>query len=139
MLVQWAEGLENDIAAQTLGLDTKTLKAWGKLYAKHEAKGFNMDVTDSLITATALVHKLTVVTRNTSRSRLGPIVKVAKTLKARLENIVSYFRHRITNATAEGLNSKIQALKANARGFRNFFNYRTRILFFCGKLDLSPL
>lgn len=74
-----------------------------------------------------------------SRSRLGPIVKVAKTLKARLENIVSYFRHRITNATAEGLNSKIQALKANARGFRNFFNYRTRILFFCGKLDLSPL
>lgn len=75
----------------------------------------------------------------TSRSRLAPIVKVAKTLKARLENIVSYFRHRITNATAEGLNSKIQALKANARGFHNFFNYRTRILFFCGKLALSPL
>ncbi|MEN9575805.1 MAG: hypothetical protein RL514_3660, partial [Verrucomicrobiota bacterium] len=26
-----------------------------------------------------------------------------------------------------------------ARGFRNFQNYRTRILFFCGKLDLYPL
>lgn len=74
-----------------------------------------------------------------SRSRLRPIIKVAKTLKSRLENILSYFQHRITNAAAEGLNSKIQALKANARGFRNFFNYRTRILFFCGKLDLSPL
>ena len=43
------------------------------------------------------------------------------------------------NAVTEGLNSKIQALKANARGFRSFANYRTRILFFCGKLDLNPL
>jgi transposase len=71
------------------------------------------------------------------RSRLSPIKRVARTLKARFENIVSYFRHRITNATAEGLNSKIQSLKSAARGFRNFFNYRTRILFFCGKLDLG--
>jgi hypothetical protein len=37
------------------------------------------------------------------------------------------------------LNSKIQSLKAAARGFRNFQNYRTRILFFCGKLELYPL
>ena len=33
-------------------------------------------------------------------------------------------------------NSKIQALKADARGFRKFENYRTRILFFCGRLEL---
>lgn len=71
------------------------------------------------------------------RSRLAPIKRVAKTLKARFENIASYFRHRITNATAEGLNSKIQSLISAARGFRNFFNYRTRILFFCGKLELG--
>jgi hypothetical protein len=44
----------------------------------------------------------------------------------------------ITNAVTEGLNSKIQQLKAHARGFRSFLNYRTRILFFCGKLDLLP-
>jgi transposase len=37
------------------------------------------------------------------------------------------------------LNSKIQNIKSNARGFRNFRNYRIRILFFCGKLDLYPL
>ncbi len=63
-LVHWADGLESDFAEQILGLDTMTLKSWGKLYAKHEAKGFNMDVMDSLIAATALVHQLTVVTRN---------------------------------------------------------------------------
>jgi transposase len=38
----------------------------------------------------------------------------------------------------EGFNSKIQAIKADARGFRSFENYRTRILFFCGKLDMKP-
>lgn len=64
--VQWADGLENDFAEQILGLDTITLKSWGKLYAMHEAKGFNLDVMDILIAATALVHQLTVVTRNTA-------------------------------------------------------------------------
>ena len=35
-------------------------------------------------------------------------------------------------------NSRIQAIKSAARGFRNFEHYRTRILFFCGKLKLLP-
>jgi transposase len=74
-----------------------------------------------------------------SRSRLKPLIKVAKMLKGHLENLLTYLRHPITNAVTEGLNSKIQSIKSNARGFRNFENYRTRILFFCGKLDLYPL
>ncbi len=73
-----------------------------------------------------------------SRSRLQPIIKVAKMIKRRLPNILTYFKHRITNATSEGYNSRIQAIKSNARGFKNFDNYRTRILFFCGKLTLKP-
>jgi transposase len=73
-----------------------------------------------------------------SRSRLKPIVKVAKMLKKRLDNLLSYFRHGITNSMSEGFNSRIQTIKSNARGFRAFDNYRTRILFYCGKLDLKP-
>lgn len=73
-----------------------------------------------------------------SRSQLKPMIKVARMLKAHLDNILTYLRHPITNAVTEGLNSKIQAIKANARGFRSFLNYRTRILFFCGKLSLYP-
>lgn len=72
------------------------------------------------------------------RSRLPPVVKVAKTLKRHLSNLLTYFRHRITNSMSEGFNSKIQALKSAARGFRAFDNFRTRILFYCGKLDLLP-
>jgi transposase len=69
---------------------------------------------------------------------LPEIHKVARMLKKHLENILTYFDCYITNAASEGLNSKIQAIKSNARGFRNFENYRVSILFFCGKLKLSP-
>jgi transposase len=72
------------------------------------------------------------------RCRLRPVIKVAKMLKRHLSSLLSYFRHRITNATSEGFNSVIQALRYAARGFRSFQNYRTRILFFCGRLNLRP-
>jgi len=49
-----------------------------------------------------------------------------------------YIFHPISNAAAEGFNSKIQNIKASARGFRNFDNFRYAILFYCGKLDLIP-
>jgi transposase len=74
-----------------------------------------------------------------SRSRLTPVVEVAQMLKRHLDNLLAYLKHHITNAVTEGLNSKIQSLKSAARGFRNFRNYRIRILFFCGKLNLYPL
>jgi transposase len=74
-----------------------------------------------------------------SRSRLQPVVEVAQMLKRHLDNLLTYLKHHITNAVTEGLNSKIQSLKSAARGFRNFQNYRIRILFFCGKLNLYPL
>ena len=74
-----------------------------------------------------------------SRSRLKPLIVVAQPLKRHLENLLTYLKHHITNAVTEGLNSKIQSLKAAARGFRSFRNYRIRILLFCGKLDLYQL
>jgi transposase len=73
-----------------------------------------------------------------THSRLEPVIKVAKLFKKHFENIVSFLKHRITNAFAEGINSVIQHIKASARGFRNFQNYRSAILFFCGGLDLYP-
>ncbi len=74
-----------------------------------------------------------------THSRLKPMSDVAKLMLRHLDNILTYLRHRITNAMMEGFNSKIQTIKANARGFRNFANYRIAILFYCGKLQLHPL
>ncbi len=73
-----------------------------------------------------------------SRCQLDPIRKKARMIRDRLGNILTYFKYRISNGPAEGFNSRIQSVKAAARGFRNFANYRTRILFFCGKLELRP-
>jgi transposase len=73
-----------------------------------------------------------------THSRLKPIIKVAKIIKNHLDNILTYLRHPITNAKAEGFNSKIQSIKSAARGFRNFENYRIAVLFYCGRLALYP-
>lgn len=73
-----------------------------------------------------------------ARSKLQPLKKVARTFKEHLLGLLNYFAHPITNALTEGFNSRIQAIKADARGFRRFAAYRARILFHCGKLDMLP-
>jgi len=72
------------------------------------------------------------------RSKLDPIKKVARTLKRKLANVLTYLKHPITNARGEAINAKIQWLKYTARGFRNRDHFRTAILFHCGGLDLYP-
>jgi predicted nucleic acid-binding protein len=62
----WADGFERDYANVFLTLDTNVLKEWGRLCGKHQAKGLNLGILDSLIAATAIVHGLIVVTRNTA-------------------------------------------------------------------------
>ena len=72
------------------------------------------------------------------RCRLEPIKKVARTLKRRLDNIVTYFTHRITNAALEGLNNRIAGLVKKAYGYRNRERFKMDILFHLGGLDLYP-
>lgn len=73
-----------------------------------------------------------------ARSRLTPVMKVAKTIQRHLPNVMSYFDHRITNAGSEAINSVVRALQKRAFGFRNFGNFRTAVLFRCGGLELYP-
>ncbi len=40
-----------------------------------------------------------------THSRLSPVVNVARMIHSHLDNVLTYFDHRITNATSEGLNS----------------------------------
>jgi transposase len=72
------------------------------------------------------------------RSRLAPMIAVAGMLKRRFENIITYLKHRITNAGSESINAKIQWVKYTARGFRNKQNFINAIYFHCGGLDLAP-
>ena len=73
-----------------------------------------------------------------THSRLQPIINAAKMLKTHIDNIVTYAKHRITNALAEGINTKIEKIKRMACGYRNHSHYRAAIYFHCGGLDLFP-
>lgn len=73
-----------------------------------------------------------------THSRLKPMIDKAKMLKERLANVLTYLKHRITNATSESINAKIQWVKYTARGYRNFNNFTDAIYFHCGGLDLAP-
>jgi transposase len=72
------------------------------------------------------------------RSRLKPVRDVARMIRDHLSGILNYCRCPISNAVAEGLNSRIAAVKLRACGFRNVENFKTAIYFFCGGLDLYP-
>jgi len=73
-----------------------------------------------------------------SRSRLAPMVKVARTIRSHLWGIINAIVLRVTNAHLEAVNAKIQALKKRACGYRNRERFRNAILFHCGGLDLYP-
>lgn len=73
-----------------------------------------------------------------THSRLGPMIQAAKSFKVYLQSILNYFTHRMTNAVAEGLNSKIQGILKSAYGYRNKENFKTAVYFHCGGLDLYP-
>jgi transposase len=74
-----------------------------------------------------------------THSRLAPMIEKAKLLARHLPNILTYFNHRITNAVAEGLNSKIATIQKRACGFRNRDNFKIAIYFHCGGLELYPV
>ena len=133
---QWLSGLEklSDAAFASfenlVRINLKTSRAW-ELKTTFESFWVQADAPRGL----AFFKKWK---NRALRSRLAAFVKLAKSLAASLPELLNYFAYRISNAMSEGFNSVIQQLKAAARGFRNFANYRSRILFFCGKLDLKP-
>jgi transposase len=90
-----------------------------------------------------------VVERNSSRSLVSFAADavtgaepssetVPDTIKERLQHVVSYCTHGITNTAADGLNSKIMSIKRRVGGFRNIENFKTAIFFYCGGLQLYP-
>lgn len=73
------------------------------------------------------------------KEKITDLTKAAKTIYNHREGILNYLKHWVTNAAAEALNGKIQALKSTGRGFKAFKNYRINILFHFGGLQLSPI
>ncbi len=71
-------------------------------------------------------------------SSIDAMKDVARMMKTHIDRILNYFTHRITNARAEGINSKIALIEKMAYGYRNKEHLKTAIYFRCGNLELYP-
>jgi Transposase/Protein of unknown function (DUF1670) len=69
--------------------------------------------------------------------RRGTIHDMGPTLN-RLDDIVNYFTHPITNGPQEGMNSKLMSVIRAGRGYRHHETFRMAALFFLSGLDMAP-
>jgi predicted nucleic acid-binding protein len=65
-LEAWFEELVASFAGRVLPVDEAVARTWGAFYAKQQRQGRLLSSFDSLLAATALVHGLTLATRNTA-------------------------------------------------------------------------
>lgn len=73
-----------------------------------------------------------------SRSKLPAFVKVARTIRTHLDDIVAYIRHRLTNGLVEGLNNKARLITRRAYGFHSSSAAIAMIMLCCTGLNIPP-
>ena len=62
----------------------------------------------------------------------SPLRKLAATLERWMEPIIAMWRFSKNNGITEGFHTKMEMMTRRAYGFRNFENYRLRVLAHCG-------
>ena len=76
--------------------------------------------------------KLPVYLRLLEELKDSPLRTLAKTLESWMEPIIAMWRFRKNNGITEGFHNKMEMMTRRAYGFRNFENYRLRVLAHCG-------
>jgi transposase len=76
--------------------------------------------------------KLIKLTQLISQFAQSPAKTLAETLQSWLEPIVRMWRFSKSNGITEGFHTKMEMMSRRAFGFRNFENYRLRVLAHCG-------
>ncbi|MEX2104073.1 MAG: ISL3 family transposase, partial [Bacilli bacterium] len=71
------------------------------------------------------------------RTKIIPMIDVAKSLKRHEDGILRWFQTKMTNGLLEGVNSLVQATKRKARGYRSASNFIAMIYATVNKLDVS--
>ncbi len=97
-----------------------------QLKAAHELKETFRDIFEHDYTVSQGRRELQGWLDKARHTKLFP--EAVKTITNWFDSIVNYFRNRTTNGPAEGVNNKIKVIKRMAYGFRNFANFRLRIL-----------
>lgn len=73
-----------------------------------------------------------------SRSRLPGFIRVAKTIRKYLDDIVAYIRWGMTNGIVEGLNNKVRVITRRAYGFHSATALIAMIMLCCTGIWLCP-
>lgn len=72
-----------------------------------------------------------------THSKLDPMIKAAKTIKAHWDGILNWFDSQLTSGFIEGMNGLVQAAKTKARGYRNDKNFIAIAYLIGAKLDFK--
>ena len=72
-----------------------------------------------------------------THSRIGHLIKAAKTIKKHWAGVLRWFTSRISNGLLEAINSLIQSAKRKARGFRSTRYLITMVYLIAAKLDFK--
>lgn len=60
-------------------------------------------------------------------TKLKPLITVANTLETHFHALLNYYKHKISNGKAEGVNNKIKTLKRQSYGFRDNEYFKLRL------------
>ena len=72
-----------------------------------------------------------------THSRLNPVIDTAKAINGHWNGVLNYINTRIDNGILEGINSRIQSAKDDARGFRTTKNFIITIYLRLGKTQVQ--
>lgn len=64
-------------------------------------------------------------------SKVPELQTLRKTLRKWREEILNYFKTRLTNGRTEGYNRKAKVIQRNAYGAHSFKNYRLKLIYLC--------
>jgi transposase len=79
-----------------------------------------------------LVRQLLALIDELHQCALSPLVSLAQTLQSWIEPIAVMWRFTKNNGITEGFHRKMKLIQRRAYGFRNFNNYRLRVIAQCG-------
>ncbi|MFC4203002.1 transposase, partial [Candidimonas humi] len=98
-------------------------------FAKQQLNGFLVMKSLKAKRAKQMLPQFLALIRQFEQS---PAKALAATLLSWLEPIVRMWRFTKSNGITEGFHTKMEMLSRRAYGFRNFENYRMRVLAQCG-------
>jgi len=72
-----------------------------------------------------------------THSKLEPMIKAARTIKAHWDGVLNWFDSHLTTGFIEGMNGLIQAAKSKARGYRSDRNFIAMAYLLGAKLEFN--